>query len=65
SCSLIIPMICASVKRLFRICLLLRKVEQTLRQREGIFGGQVNTTTALTAFGQVMKQVDYELLLER
>lgn len=30
SCSLIIPMICASVERLFRICLLLQEVEQTL-----------------------------------
>jgi len=34
-------MICASVKRLFRICLLLRKIEQTLHQNEGSFGGQV------------------------
>ncbi|MBL4808163.1 MAG: hypothetical protein JKY31_12895, partial [Rhodobacteraceae bacterium] len=33
---------CASVKRLFRICLLLQKVEQTLHQSEGSFGGQVN-----------------------
>ncbi|PHR52756.1 MAG: hypothetical protein COA47_17500, partial [Robiginitomaculum sp.] len=32
---------CASVKRLFRICLLLQKVEQTLHQSEGSFGGQV------------------------
>ncbi|MFZ5965373.1 hypothetical protein ACOXXX_20710, partial [Thalassococcus sp. BH17M4-6] len=41
SCSLIIPMICASVKRLFRIRLLLQKVEQTLHHNEGSFGGQV------------------------
>ncbi|MHC0055822.1 LamG-like jellyroll fold domain-containing protein, partial [Actibacterium sp. D379-3] len=40
-CSLIIPMICASVKRLFRIRLLLQKVEQTLHQNEGSFGEQV------------------------
>ena len=33
----------ASVKRLFRICLLLQKVEQTLHQSEGRFGGQVNS----------------------
>ncbi|MHA3913427.1 hypothetical protein, partial [Halovulum sp. GXIMD14793] len=41
SCSLIIPMIWTSVKRLFRIRLLLQKVEQTLHQNEGSFGGQV------------------------
>lgn len=29
------------------------------------FGFEPTGTTALTAFGQVMKQVDYELLLER
>ena len=43
SCSFIIPIICASVKRLFRICLLLQKVEQTLHQSEGSFGGKVNS----------------------
>ncbi|WP_216290052.1 hypothetical protein, partial [Roseobacter denitrificans] len=37
----------ASVKRLFRIRLLLQKVEQTLHQNEGSFGGQV-TSDALT-----------------
>ena len=40
SCSLIIPIICASVKRLFLICLLLPR-GQTLHQIEGTFGGQV------------------------
>ncbi len=40
----LIPIICASVKRLFRICLLLRKVEQTLHQSEGDFGGQVTAS---------------------
>ncbi|MHA3916790.1 DNA-packaging protein [Halovulum sp. GXIMD14793] len=34
-------MIWTSVKRLFRIRLLLQKVEQTLHQNEGSFGGQV------------------------
>ncbi|MHC0055722.1 hypothetical protein, partial [Actibacterium sp. D379-3] len=43
-CSLIIPMICASVKRLFRIRLLLQKVEQTLHQNEGSFGEQVTSS---------------------
>ena len=40
SCSLIIPMICASVKRLFLMRLLLPR-GQTLHQNEGPFGGQV------------------------
>jgi hypothetical protein len=47
SCSLIIPIICASAKRLFRICLLLRKVEHTLHQSEGGFGGQVRSCSRL------------------
>eukprot|EP00581_Thalassiosira_minuscula_P023595 CAMPEP_0184425340 /NCGR_PEP_ID=MMETSP0738-20130409/130737_1 /TAXON_ID=385413 /ORGANISM="Thalassiosira miniscula, Strain CCMP1093" /LENGTH=122 /DNA_ID=CAMNT_0026788175 /DNA_START=31 /DNA_END=396 /DNA_ORIENTATION=+ len=42
SCSLIIPIICAWVKRLFRIRLLLRKVEQTLHYSAGDFGGKVS-----------------------
>lgn len=44
SCSLIIPMIWASVKRLFRIRLLIQKVEQTLHQSEEGFGGQVSAS---------------------
>ena len=36
----------SSVKRLFRICLLLRKVEQTLHQNEGSFGGQVTCSAS-------------------
>ncbi|MHA3913428.1 hypothetical protein, partial [Halovulum sp. GXIMD14793] len=46
SCSLIIPMIWTSVKRLFRIRLLLQKVEQTLHQNEGSFGRQVTAFAA-------------------
>ena len=45
SCSLIIPIIWASLNRLFRIRLLLRKVKQTLHQREGNFGGQVRESS--------------------
>ncbi|WP_370161828.1 hypothetical protein, partial [Limimaricola soesokkakensis] len=41
SCSLIIPMICASVKRLFRIVCSFA-IEQTLHQTEGSRGGQVS-----------------------
>lgn len=41
---LIIPMIWASVKRLFRMCLPLRKVEQTLHHDEGSFGRQLKDT---------------------
>lgn len=33
----------ASVKRLFRICLLLQKAEQTQHRNEGGFGGQVTS----------------------
>ncbi|MHA3913524.1 calcium-binding protein, partial [Halovulum sp. GXIMD14793] len=47
--SLIIPMIWTSVKRLFRIRLLLQKVEQTLHQNEGSFGGQVTSYAALAS----------------
>lgn len=35
-------MICSSLKRLFRVRLLLQKVEQTLHQSEGSFGRQIN-----------------------
>jgi hypothetical protein len=41
SCSLMTPMIWASLKRLFCICLLLKKVKQKLHQNEGSFEGQV------------------------
>ena len=37
-----VPMIWASVKRLFRGRLLLQRVEQTLRDNAGSFGGQAN-----------------------
>ncbi len=57
SCSLIIPMICASVKRLFRIRLLLQKVEQTRHHNEGSFGGQVKTKVALEAIREEMMLV--------
>jgi hypothetical protein len=41
SCSLIIPMICASVKRLFLMSSAPSQVGQTLHQSEGHSGGQV------------------------
>jgi len=45
---LIVPMICASVKRLLRIRLLLQKVEQTLHQSEGSFGEQVTLKSKIS-----------------
>jgi hypothetical protein len=41
SCSLIIPMICASVKRLFLMSSAPSQVGQTLHHGEGTSGGQV------------------------
>ncbi len=50
-------MIWASVKRLFRICLLLQKVEQTLHQNEGSFGRQV------TAYERRIERMEREQVI--
>ncbi|MBK5944873.1 hypothetical protein CCR83_00020, partial [Rhodobacter veldkampii DSM 11550] len=46
SCSLIIPIICASVKRLFLMSSAPSQVGQTLHHSEGTSGGQVTTYDA-------------------
>ena len=45
-------------KRLFRICLLLHKVEQTLHQNEGSFGEQVMTSPSGLAW-MYPRQADF------
>ncbi|MHA3916085.1 GSCFA domain-containing protein, partial [Halovulum sp. GXIMD14793] len=56
---LIIPMIWTSVKRLFRIRLLLQKVEQTLHQNEGSFGGQVTLRAVAGELAAGAAHIDY------